>query len=296
MESIKTVGFVGGGEIGSALAGVFEKEGKKTLIWDIEPDKRTVESFETLVKESDLIVLAVPAKVNREVAKEITKNTSPDKKLLVLSVAKGVEKGFVTVDEVLEQEAQGKFDYGLLYGPMLAHEIASGKGAFAVAGLSNSGWREALKLSVGCKFRIEFGEDLRSITVSGVLKNIYALGLGIADGLDLGFNFKGMMTSKSLQEMGVILKQLNLNPECLHSPAGIPDFFATGWSGESFNYRIGKALAEGILDEEHAKGEGVNAVREIEAKVDLNETLILAAIRNIVINNGRVEEFERVVG
>jgi glycerol-3-phosphate dehydrogenase (NAD(P)+) len=144
-------------------------------------------------------------------------------------------------------------------------------------------------------FIIEFGEDLRSVAVSGVLKNIYALGLGIADGLDLGFNFKGILTNKSLEEMRMLFRQLGIGSDGLDSPAGIPDFFATGWSGESFNYRIGKALAEGILDDEHAKGEGVNAVREIGAKVRLNKTPVLNIIRNVVIDGGNPQDLEKAV-
>jgi glycerol-3-phosphate dehydrogenase len=153
VSSIETVGIIGGGAIGRALAGVFVKENKSVLIWDVVSEKRTVLSVKELIRDSDLIILAIPAKANRAVAKEISNNASSDKNRLILSVAKGVEKGFRTMDEVLGQESLGNFDYGLLYGPMLAHEIVAGKSAFAIAALSNSFWIDSLKLSPKCKFK-----------------------------------------------------------------------------------------------------------------------------------------------
>jgi glycerol-3-phosphate dehydrogenase (NAD(P)+) len=285
----KRLGIVGNGRIGSALGTVLAANGWKVNYFDTRKEVSTVKNLAELGAGSDVIILAAPSWTNRKVAEELKPHISG--KLLV-TVAKGVEPGFLTMEEVLQEVAQGHFDHGVIYGPMLAGEIAEEKPAAVLLATAAHKW--AADFQNTARLRIVYNDDPYSIALCGVLKNIFAITLGINDGLKLGYNAKGALAVNIIDEFQRLLADLGGNPEEALSLAGLGDLLATGWSDLSFNHRMGKMLATEPAATE-PKGEGVISLKEIKTKVELSNYPVLQATYRIVFDSADASIITQVV-
>jgi glycerol-3-phosphate dehydrogenase (NAD(P)+) len=86
--------------------------------------------------------------------------------------------------------------------------------------------------------------DMRGVALAGVLKNIYAIGLGIADGLQWGDNKKSRLVTQAIEEMAIIMQALGGKKESAFGGAGLGDLVATGYSPYSRNRRVGYELVK----------------------------------------------------
>jgi glycerol-3-phosphate dehydrogenase (NAD(P)+) len=81
----------------------------------------------------------------------------------------------------------------------------------------------------------------------GVLKNIYALGFGLLDGLGEGRpNLKAAFVTLALSEMKSIAVKMGAQEKTLEGLAGLGDLVTTGFSADSHNRRLGEFLAGGM--------------------------------------------------
>lgn len=277
----KRLGIVGNGHIGGALGDVFATNGWSLNYFDTRADASTVKSLAELGETCDVLIIAAPSWTNRKIAEELKPHI---KDKLIVTVAKGVEPGFITMEEVFKDVADGHFDHGVLHGPMLASEIADQKPAAVLIATASHRWADSFNGT--SQLRIVYNDDPYSIALCGVLKNIFAISLGINDGLHLGNNAKGALAVSIMGEFQRLLADLGGDPEQALSLAGLGDLLATGWSDLSFNHRIGKMIASDPAATE-PKGEGVTALKEIKAKVDLKNYPVLASTYAVVFESAR---------
>lgn len=293
--TIPQYGIIGAGELGSALGEALTKAREQVLYYDILPAKTTTASIEDLVRSCPVLLLCVPSWVTKDVAKRITKAAHPGEKRLVLSLAKGVEKGFTTMDVLLRKELPPFFDIGVLYGPMIAEEIARGRQGAGVLAMSNSRWVTPLRgVFETAGISITASGDLHGVALCAALKNIYAIAFGLSEGMHLGLNAKGKLAVMVLQEMKRILVDRQADARTAESLAGLGDLLATGFSEDSFNYRIGQTLAEGIAGT-HIKSEGLISLDELSRVVDLKKFPVANTVSQIVFHYGAPEKLSELI-
>lgn len=282
MQAIQKVGIVGGGELGQALGRAFHRQEVTADFYDIIDERSTVATLQELVEAHEVLLLCVPSWANREVAKHIAKY-APERRV-VISASKGVEEHFVTMDRVLADQLDDQHTYGLLYGPMVADELAVGRQAAAVLGLSDAAPAQALsELFLEAKVAVELTSDVSGLGVCGVLKNVYAIAFGMNDGLHLGDNAKGKLVVLVLREMKQLLGDLGVDATLAEGLAGLGDLITTGITDASFNYRIGKTIAEGIADE-GIKSEGLVTLKQLSDKVELKKYPLLLALNKMIFH------------
>lgn len=263
------IGIIGAGDIGGAVGQALTRAQTQVLYYDKDPSKSTTGSIEDLVRACPVLLLCVPSWAVEEVSKAIHKAAHPTESRLVVALSKGVAPGFVTMDKLLGDHLPKHYHIGLLYGPLLAEEIAQQRPANGVLGLSETTYFEPLRVQfAGAGIYIEATGDLKGLAVCGVLKNVYAISLGMCDGLRLGLNAKGRLAVMALAEIKRLLSELGGDPRTAEGTAGLGDLLSTGFSGNSFNYRIGKSLAEGIVNP-RIKSEGLVALNELGRKIKL---------------------------
>lgn len=238
------VTFIGFGEIGSALSHVIGKKAR-IKVWDKDlsriPGKPI--TIETALKNAEVVFLCVPSWVVRDVCKQIS--LLLDKKTVVISLAKGLEdKTLKTMDAVLEECLPKKQLSGIFGGPLLAEELLADLPGIGVLGAKSTVVFIALKpLFEKSKLRLEYTSDPRTVALASVLKNVYAVGLGIADGLGWGWNAKGWLAAKAMDEMNIIARLLGADARVMAGAAGGGDFFATAMSPDSRNRETGREIA-----------------------------------------------------
>lgn len=283
------IGIIGVGAIGQALSKVFCKA-DNIYLWDIEKSKCNIESKQQLIDKANIIFLALPSWA----VKQVSENISADKSKIIITVAKGVENDFVLMSTVLRQQSNSSFQTGVLYGPMLAAELVKNKPTQMVVACSDPNWHKVLSSLSTPNVSILHSFDEDGVATCGVLKNIYSVALGICDGLLLGNNAKGVLVTKILFEMRQVLKDLNQKPELAISLVGIGDLLATGFSKDSFNHKVGIAIAKGEKVNSRSS-EGVNAILEINKKINIKNHLVLNALYECIKKPDYIKQFDKVI-
>jgi len=287
----KSVLVVGLGEMGRAITFLLKKGGKSRITqWDIDPakslDKRTLEE---LVPGADIIFLCIPSRAVRSCMLRVSKETN--RRQIIVSLSKGIEQNSrKTVDGVLS-EFFSDDQIVLLFGPMIAEEIIKNSPAAAVLACKAKKSAEKVASLFGGGLSLEYSADVRGVAMSGVLKNIYSIGLGVLHGLNLGTNFRGWYVTEASKEIAKELKILGGKTETAYSTAGLGDLIATGFSPNSKNHMLGKDLAlSGHSDLASEGSDSFPALNEIMGK-KIDNFKILSALRNVVLNGKAATDF-----
>lgn len=241
---MKNIVFIGAGKIGTAIGVALKAKDLCLAFWDKDPAKvKEVKDLEELVPIADFLFFCVPSWVLREAIRE----TAPfiKKGAIVTSPSKGIEVATnKSTDEILKELLPAGIEFALLSGPMLADEICKGNLAAAViATEKEETYHKIAPLFAGTNIKIEHSKDVHGVALGGIFKNIYALALGMAEGLEWGSNEKGILVTKAVAEMQEIFKLLGGRLETVLTFAGLGDFIATGFSPCSKNYTAGLELA-----------------------------------------------------
>ncbi|NBX11715.1 MAG: glycerol-3-phosphate dehydrogenase [Chitinophagaceae bacterium] len=161
-----------------------------------------------VVRNADLVVLAVPSAYLTSSLQGLTPEDWKGKK--VLSAIKGLlPEQNLLVNHYLQNEfGVALDDYFTLLGPCHAEEVAEEKLSY----LTFSGIDIAATNQVASYFSTDYintitNQDILGVQYAAVLKNIYALGAGIAHGLDYGDNFLSVYIANAADEMASFLRQ-----------------------------------------------------------------------------------------
>lgn len=241
---IEKIAIMGAGKLGSALRLVLAERPVEVASWDVDESKMPeAMSLEEALAGAQAVLMCLPSWHMREAAKMIAPHIPAG--VGVWSLAKGLEErtNLLTV-EILEEELGEGVLVGALSGPMLADELVAGKIGAGVAGCFKVGMGEELREAfAGTNLQVEVSEDRPGVAWGGVLKNVYAMGLGMVEGLELGDDMRGWFVAKAAGEMGEIMAELGGKAETALTVAGIGDLIATGFSKHSRNYTVGRELA-----------------------------------------------------
>jgi len=164
-----------------------------------------------VVANSDVLVIAVPSAYIESVLEPLTAQDFAGKKMV--SAIKGILPGR---DILLNDYLNLKFhvslqDYFAVLGPCHAEEVAARKLSY----LTFSGLDEIVAAEIAANFKTDYintviNHDIIGVQYAAVLKNIYALGAGIAHGLDYGDNFLSVYIANSADEMAVFLRKAGI--------------------------------------------------------------------------------------
>jgi len=147
----------------------------------------------------------------------------------------------------------------MLSGPSIANEFAQGMPTVVVlAGQNRNDLLTVSHLLDNQYFRTRFSDDEIGVELGGVLKNIYAIGLGMFDGQGItSVNFRAVYLTIALEEMARIGVGMGAKIETFLYLSGMGDLLATSMSTHSHNRRMGELLAKGLNLDQIKKEMGV---------------------------------------
>ena len=295
MTDTLTVSVLGGGSFGTAIANIIAANGHTTFLWmrdatraaraqserensdylpgySLNQHLTVTADLSLCTTQSDIVVLSVPSKSFRAVARLAAPHIQPNS--IVLSTTKGIEgESFLLMSQVLEQEL-GDARIGVLSGPNFAKEIIAGHYTGCVVASDHSEVCSLIQRVFSSQtFRIYHNADRFGVELGGTLKNIYAIITGMAVALGCGQNTTAMLLTRSLAEMGRFARELGANSVTFLGLAGVGDLILTCTSNLSRNYRVGFAIGKGkTLEEAMAEigqtVEGVNTLKIVKQKAD----------------------------
>lgn len=286
---------LGGGSFGTAIANMIAINGYPVTLWMRDeqnaehcrtarenspylPGYKLTESLvitsdiTEALQGSDIVFFSVPSKAFRAVAREASKYIQPG--TIAISTAKGIESSsFKLMSQVLGEELTDA-RIGVISGPNLAKEIADHQITATVVASEDGEVCKIVQNLLGSQyFRVYANSDPFGVELAGALKNIYALGAGIAAALGVGQNTMSVLVTRSLAEMSRFAVHLGADPMTFLGLSGVGDLYVTCTSPLSRNYRVGYALGEGKTLEQATEevgqvAEGVNTTRLVKQKAD----------------------------
>ncbi len=315
---MQTIGIIGGGAWGTALAQSFAASGKKVVLWAREEDvvksineSRENKSFlpgvtlhENISATSDIIeaangeaVLVVsPAQHLRATLASI-KPALNDTKPVVLC-AKGVEIETGVLLSQIASEVVPNSPLAILTGPTFASEIARGLPSAVTLAMKDKEQAEKVAEALTSRnLRMYASDDIIGAQVGGAVKNVIAIACGIIEGKKLGDSARAALVTRGLAEMARLASALGAKKETLMGMCGVGDLLLTCSSMQSRNFSLGVALGEGksakeILESRTSVTEGVHTAKALAvmAKNNAVDMPISDAVNKCLTENADVNE------
>ena len=199
-----------------------------------------------VVDKADVIILAVPSAFLKIFLEGLT---VPLGSKFVISAIKGIVPGdYLTVAEYINKHYGLTFDrIGVIGGPSHAEEIALGRLSYLTVACKNLDNARVMSTKLSAKYiRVSISNDIYGVEYAAILKNIYALGVGIAVGLGYGDNFMAVLISNCSREMKRFLDESFPFPRDTDTSAFLGDLLVTAYSPFSRNRRFGLMIGKGI--------------------------------------------------
>lgn len=283
------------------MLGIDESE-----ISDINTNHRNSKYFDTilnekvkassdfnLLKEADIVLLAVPVAAIRSV---LTNNKNNIKNgAIIINVAKGFDKETndrlsVMIKEILQDKIK---DVVSLVGPSHAEEVVLRLMTLVNAVCENEDSSRVIQeLFSNQYFRVYRNKDVIGAEIGSAVKNIMAIASGILAGLNQGDNARAALMTRGLAEMTRFGMIFGANKETFLGLNGVGDLIVTCSSYHSRNFQAGLNIGknDGVLDffnQNHKTTEGVGACKIVYeiAKEKNIEMPITEAVYRILYEN-----------
>lgn len=205
-----------------------------------------------VLMEAEAVFFACPSKALRTLCHQLVNELEGARRIaLFVVMCKGLDLETLKTPAETVHESFPEITCAALSGPTTAAEVAAGKPTaitlavdkcFSTAGK----FQEAFSSS---SLRVYLSHDLRGTELGGVLKNIYAIGSGISDGLGLGDNARAALLTRSLNEMVTLGALLGGHRETFYGLSGFGDLVATCTGDWSRNRTFGEQIARGSSPE-----------------------------------------------
>lgn len=253
----------------STVDGINDRHRNLKYLADLElhHDLVATTDFAAAVASTDLLVMGVPTGATRQTSQRVAEYLRPW--VPVVCLAKGFEEGsHARMTEIIMEELPSH-PVGVLTGPNLAKEILSGQPAGGVIAMTELHIAERLQsVFTTPSFRVFTHHDVIGCELGGALKNVYALAVGMVEGLGLGDNTRAAVITRGLAELIELGQAMGGEPLTLAGLTGMGDLVATCMSPQSRNSHVGRQLGRGmsierILGEMDQVAEGVKAAKVV---------------------------------
>ena len=241
----------------------------------LHPQLHASVDLEEVVKNADIVLMAIPSISFREVLRKLLPLLKPVTP--IISLTKGLERETnLTMTQVIESESPGR-PTGVLTGPNLAGEVLAGDATAAVVATENESLRaQAFQVFSTDTFRVYTSEDVVGCELGGAFKNVLALAVGMTTGLGTGDNTRAAVVTRGLAELARLGSAMGGAAETFSGLAGLGDLVATCFSPQSRNRYVGEQLGKGrktaeVLAEMNNVAEGVDTASAVTSLAEIHK-------------------------
>ncbi len=195
--------------------------------------------------DAELAVFAVPSYAVRETARLAASALRPG--TLLVSAAKGIEpESCLRMTQVIRSELGDGFSLTALSGPSHAEEVAVRIPTGCVAAGEEDAASRVQHAFTTPDFRVYTSPDITGVELCGAVKNVIALGCGVADGLGYGDNSRALLITRAVREAGELVLRAGGSAWTCAGLAGVGDLIVTCTSRHSRNRKAGLLLGQGL--------------------------------------------------
>ena len=261
--SFETIGIIGGGAWGTALAQVVSAGDRETILWALEdevveavngshenrlflpgiplnPAIRATSDLDDLA-HCDAWLVVTPAQHMRAVLERAPRCDTP-----MVLCSKGIEEHSGELLHNVAAEGCPGSHAAVLSGPTFAHEVARGLPTAVTLAAEDISLAERLRDRIAQPtFRIYVSDDVAGAEIGGAVKNVLAIACGVVEGKGLGQNARAALIGRGFAEMTRFGLAFGARKETLTGLSGLGDLVLTCSSTSSRNYSLGLGIGEG---------------------------------------------------
>lgn len=289
MSDQKSIGVIGSGAWGTALAQVYATAGKPVTLWTRNDDvlwtidfsrvndaylpgvrlheNITVTSDIARAAACDVLLIVTPAQYLRETLRNIKDHITPGKPVVLC--CKGIEMASGKLLSAVVEEETPLAEIAMLTGPTFAAEVGRGLPSAATLAAKSKAVADELSTILHSKtLRPYASDDLVGAEIAGAVKNVIAIASGIIHGKELGDSARAALVTRGLAEISRLAVAMGGKRETMTGMCGMGDLMLTCSSMQSRNFSLGFALGQGqsldeILGERRSVTEGVHTAKAV---------------------------------
>lgn len=306
---MKRLGIIGAGAWGTALALVAVRAGLDVLIQAREPDiveginkehenpvflpevvldpaiRATTEVLEA-AENADAVLLTAPSQFLRAAISGLKDGLANGAPAVICT--KGIENSSLALMSEIVEEVLPGTPVAVLSGPTFAAEVAADMPTAVTLACGDKNIAARLSYALGSpRFRPYWSSDIIGAQIGGAVKNVLAIGCGIAEGRGLGDNARAALITRGLVEIVRLGHAKGAKTETLMGLCGAGDLVLTCNAMQSRNFSLGVGLgrSEALLDITSARSsiaEGVSnasSVNELARVLNIDMPICLAVDR-----------------
>lgn len=300
---MKNVVFIGSGAIATAMANVMVKNDKiNVTMLSIEKDvvesikqqhvnlkyfpnfklsKRLKATMSALVlRTADVIFLAIPSVSVVPYMKKHLRYVNPS--ALIVNLAKGFGEDMCIIPECLRELMPNTMT--TMKGPSFAREVLDGQAtAFTIASYRSECFPLFELLFAKTRIFLDYTDDVIGVEFASILKNIYAIVIGIVDANFDSANLRSLVLSRAINEIRRLMVAFGGREETIFNYCGLGDFSLTALNDMSRNRTLGLLIGKGLFVEDisrHVVLEGRIAVdvfyqKMLQSQINVHEYPIM---------------------
>jgi glycerol-3-phosphate dehydrogenase (NAD(P)+) len=281
--ALTSIGIIGGGAWGTALAQTMRLAGRDTLLWAREPE--VAEAINTRHENAlflpgipldaglratgeiagiagrDIVLMVAPAQHVCTVAAQLAPHMGARQPLVLC--AKGLEQATGKLLGQVIAETLPQATLAVLSGPSFAADVVRGLPAALTLACADENLGGRLTEALAYRnFRLYRSTDVVGVQLGGAVKNVLAIAAGIVEGKGLGASAHAALVARGFAELRRFGEALGAKADTLMGLSGLGDLLLTCGSPQSRNMSLGRALGQGqtlqsILDARRSVAEGV---------------------------------------
>ncbi len=263
------ISVIGAGSYGTALAMCLARNGVATYLWGRNqqqlnllaterqnrqylpgypfPDGLHIESdIAAAISHSHDILVVVPSHAFAQTLQLLAPHLTAQHRIVWATKGLEPKTGRLLMDVAADYVGPNR-PVGVLSGPTFAKEMAAGLPTAISLATTDRQLGQDIANKLHCKqsFRVYLNDDLIGVQLGGAVKNVIAIGAGLADGLGFGANARTALITRGLAEMSRLGCALQAKPDTFTGMAGLGDLVLTCTDNQSRNRRFGLALGAG---------------------------------------------------
>jgi len=309
--------FAGAGSIGTAMGNTLARSGRKVTLYTIEdhvaesinerhinPDyfpnaplspKLVATTDVHDLQQADILFLAIPSFITVDFVLQNKEHINDH--VILINLAKGFGCGKKTITSCLGKMIENPICS--MKGPTFAREIINAAPtALTFASLDEKLCKKNRDIFSDTPIYLDFTTDVEGVEILSILKNIYAIILGIVDAHFNSPNLRFLVLTRAFDEMRRILLRCGGKQESMFHYCGYGDFSLTALNDLSRNRTLGLLIGKGfftrdISDKVVLEGKmAVNIIcQEILNESEINEYPLIFELNKVFINNYDISSF-----
>ena len=278
-----SIGVIGGGAWGTALAQTLRLAGREVRLWareaevadeinarhansaflpgvTLDPGLRATTELADIAA-LDVVLMVAPAQHVRATAGALARHLPAGKPIVLC--AKGLEQATGKLLGQVLAETIPHATQAVLSGPSFAADVARGLPAALTLATADEALGQGLATALGYRqLRIYWSSDTIGVQLGGAVKNVLAIAAGIVDGKSLGASAHAALVTRGFAELRRFGEALGARADTLMGLSGLGDLLLTCGSAQSRNMSLGRALGQGqtlqaVLGSRRSVSEGV---------------------------------------